>query len=243
MTPEIHLALFSRLQTLERKAKRYARLNAVLGLTLVVVFLLGARSEDPSILKTSGLQVIDRNGSVRTEIGFDENNDPVLRMLDTDGRPRATLELWSSGEPHFELKHANGTAQLVLQLANGDLPWLDLYDELGTQVVGLGLNSYNAPSLEMSDSAEQRHMDLRFDANGYFGAAFYSPDYDDRLRVGITTDGVPAVELFGPTEEPMASFGITTDNSQSFLTLQNATGDHLFSIPQEVRSLSGGTSN
>ena len=198
-------------------------LNVVLAVSLA--FLVGTgdwnREESPSSQMES-LEIVDSEGRPRIVLAV-EGATPTLQMLDQNENVRIEMTIapfWDVSDnrdvrapyslPSVRLLHADGERALELSLANGDLPWLHMHDDQQNDVVGLGLNSYDAPSLEMSDSANKRHIAIRFDEKGYYGLAVYDPEYSDLVRVGVTSEGSPAVQLYGDDEQRLASLEINT---------------------------------
>lgn len=193
-------------------------LTAVLATLIAFSYWSGRSSQ-----RTESLQILDAEGNPRIVLAVDDEV-PTLRMIDQHGRVRIEFEVrpfWdvldnrdelaSYAVPTIALLHANGEQGLDLELANGDLPWLNMHDDQFNDVVSLGLNSYEAPSLEMSDAAYKRHVGIRFDDKGYYGFAAYDPDFDDLLRVGVTSDGSPALQLYGIDEQQRAALEMATD--------------------------------
>jgi hypothetical protein len=87
----------------------------------------------------------------------------------------------------------------------------------------------------MSDVAYTRHADIRFDESGYFGFAAYGPEFEDRLRVGLNKDGLPAVELFGLDEQRLASLEL--HDNRPYLTLWDDRGDAFLEVPEDILRL------
>ena len=233
ITVEKIQALQCKLETLERRSRLQSGVIVLLGVTVILPGVTASNPTTLELLQTRQLQLLDDVGRIRARLQVADGATPSLDLLDQSGQPRLQLALGKDGAPEINLNHERGVAQLELSLANGDLPWIHFRNTESLQLANIGLNSYGSPSLELSSGDYRRHVDLRFDPSGAFGFYAYSPDYDDRVRVGIAANGRPTIELCDPKEQPLATLSVDDAAGRPSLELRDRSGKQLLALPGE----------
>jgi len=227
--------VINRFQKLEKKIRIQKYSFSFLVVTILTIFLLGGAWDEPEEVIAKKFVLVSEEGEPRALIFFDEDGFPNFSLFDRNGAKRISLRVWDDGEPEITLLDSEEVPLLELELSNGNLPWIEMRSEEDVEVVSLGLNSYGAPSLEMSSADEKRNMDLRFDEEGFFGVAFYSPDYDDRLRVGISKEGDPQIEFLNEKERPQITLMYSDKNGLPLFEMKDNLGTKVVSFPEKSK--------
>ncbi|HEV2262213.1 MAG TPA: hypothetical protein VGR69_08015 [Candidatus Rubrimentiphilum sp.] len=167
----ISLDLATRVDRLERQARRLRQICVLTTVALVGVTAIGAAAVSGAITSKS-ITVVDASGHARVKL-----DAQGLHIFDTSGRQRVAAGLNALGEPEFSLADAAGVRRFRgyispnnnanLRFTDGkanDRFWVDassmsFYDVSGTERVAVGVTTSDQPLIKFFDGS---HSDRGF---------------------------------------------------------------------------------
>jgi len=167
--------------------------------------------------RMASLSFYDSAGQLRSFIGIDENDTPLVRLLDGSGQSRLTALVQGSdglvvvgdernqsgvlgavgGSPFVSLFEA-GRSRARLQLTETGSPSFGLFDSDGRQSLAMTVDSSEAPLLTLHEQGRVRAV---FGVREQTAVLNMADAEQMRLIIGVAEDGNPSISFLSETGE------------------------------------------
>ena len=167
----------------------------------------------------ASLSFYDSAGQVRSIVGIDENEIPLVRLLDKAGQSRLNALVQdgdglviagdedtqsgvfgiAGGSPLLSLLEA-GRSRARLQVAPDGSPSLRLFDGDGRQTSGLTVGASEAPLMTLHDQGQLR---AAFGVQEQAVVLNMADTQQVRLVIGVARDGRPSVSFLSENGQPI----------------------------------------
>lgn len=138
-----------RVGQLERRVRRYRRLEIALAVVIAGVLVIGARKD--SKVRGSAFELRDSAGRLRLEVALDSKGSPAVNFLDPGGKPRIVLGMDPLGYPGLELNDAGGVERIGLGFDPDGSPTLEIMGKDGRERLVAGLDEQQNPLMNLKD--------------------------------------------------------------------------------------------
>jgi hypothetical protein len=198
------IELEKRVLTLEQQ-NRWLRIAMLCtGVAALVAVGLAATRRPSREVRAERFVVVDSGGTARAELGPAQGGASGLVLRDSAGQPRALLAVAADGSPRLSFATATGQSLAELTAYADAAPRLLLSSPEGHEFFEVALHVDGSSRLALSD------------ARG------------PRLKLGISSSGIPALELMDPGMHGYAE--LSMEDSAPRLVLEDAQGE-LFRAP------------
>jgi len=116
-------------------------------------------------IRTEGVELTDRKGTVRARFGLAPDGAPALVFYDAQRGVSLTIGLNSSGNPDVSLQGKLG-ARVALNVSSDGNPVMVLKDKKGRTRSILGLMADGSPGLVLSDKSGKMRVIIRLGPDG-----------------------------------------------------------------------------
>lgn len=206
--------LVQRINRLEKQNRQIKRMGFLTGLILLVALVVAQKPQDTSsTLEVSSFRLVTSDGTLRAELGLEQNDNPFLKFYDKRGDELTSLELDSEKNPRLTFRTKTGKPFLELGADHYESPYISLSDTSGKPRARLNLGSNESPAFALFDSTGKARIQLNIQNNQVPQLSLHDRYGEIRSRLSVENGVTPELHFYDRFGRPRLQL-ISNDSDQ-----------------------------
>ncbi len=154
---------------------------------------------------TIGMMYTDPSGNERIKMSVDPSGRPSLSLMDADGTVRSEIGMEDDGSPWIVLNDASEVSHIALSATNEGAGQVTFFGDAAADTLPppqramVGTFENGEPAIMFYDTEENVRASLNMSPEGAAQWRFFSTDATERAILGVYANGRPIVRLADST--------------------------------------------
>jgi hypothetical protein len=193
------------------------------------------------VIRTGLLELVDRNGRIRSRLGMGGSEEPFLALYDTAGRHTALLSCGQDGG-HLLFLDRLAEIRVAVGVMDGNQAGLQLVNDNGTVTGAFTEFSDRTKTISLHDVLGGPRIILNTAGDGTPSISLYDASSTPRIGLSTRADGSTSIALYAVDGSARGSLTVGVDGNVVLGLGEHNQLQPTSLVPLEDRDSAGGTS-